>query len=157
MRRISVNDILGDEDEHIPGGLPDDATGVRWEDTQGTECRDCLLSWSWAEQAGRSDAKAGIILTGPVECDACAGITYDPIGASMLPAGGKIIWVTPRRCQGQIVEVSYSRGIPAGKGINYEADAGDPYMRVIDHSDGHVAYYVRRGSRRQMAARLRGR
>jgi hypothetical protein len=76
-----------------------------------------------------------------------AGITYDPIGASMLPAGGKIIWVTPRRCQGQIVEVSYSLGIPAGKNINYEADLGDPYMRVIDNSDGHVAYYVRRGSR----------
>jgi hypothetical protein len=72
MRRISINDILGDEDEHILGGLPDDATGVRWEDTEWTECRDCLLSWSWAEQVDRSDAKAGIILTGPVECDACA-------------------------------------------------------------------------------------
>jgi hypothetical protein len=86
-----------------------------------------------------------------------AGITYDPIDASMLPAGGKIIWVTPRRCQGQIVEVSYSRGIPAGKSINYEADLGDKYKRVIDHSDGEVIYYIRRGSRRQMAARLRGR
>jgi hypothetical protein len=71
-RRISVNDILGDEDEHILGGLPDDATGVWWEDTEWTECRDHLLSWSWAEAAPRSDAKTGIILTGPVGCNACA-------------------------------------------------------------------------------------
>lgn len=63
---------------------------------------------------------------------------YDEIPASEVPAG--IIWTTPRRHQGQAVEVSYSRGIPAGKAADMEADEGAPYMRVTDHASGLTTY-----------------
>jgi len=49
----------------------------------------------------------------------------------------------PWRNQNQIVEISYSRGIPAGREVNYEADEGDPYMRAVDHSGGLTTYYAR--------------
>lgn len=52
-----------------------------------------------------------------------------------------LIWVTPRRNQGQIVEVSFSNGIPAGRRVNYEADDGDPWMRSVDRSDNTVRFY----------------
>ncbi len=67
--------------------------------------------------------------------------TYDAVPASEVPQG--IIWTVPAVSQGQIVEVAYSRGIPAGKRVNYEAGHGDPYMREADASDGTVAYYRR--------------
>lgn len=48
-------------------------------------------------------------------------------------------WDTPRRHQGQIVEVSYASWPRSSR----EADVLDPYKRVIDHSDGTVEYYRR--------------
>lgn len=44
---------------------------------------------------------------------------------------------TPRRNQGQIVEVSF------GTFGRAEADDGDPYMKITDHSDGSVSCYKR--------------
>jgi len=45
---------------------------------------------------------------------------------------------TPRRNQGQIVQVSFGTFGAA------EADTVDPYMRVTDHSDGQRRTYKRR-------------
>lgn len=45
-------------------------------------------------------------------------------------------WDVPARNQGQIVEVAYG-----AIGLAREADVGDPYKRVVDRSDLHVAYY----------------
>ncbi len=50
-----------------------------------------------------------------------------------------LIFVTPRRNQGQSVTVSYSTGVPAGRGVNYEADHGDPYRKTVD-ADGRIFY-----------------
>ncbi len=55
-----------------------------------------------------------------------------------------VIWVTPRRNQGQIVEISYSIGIPAGRDLNYAADDGARYKRVEDRADGAIRHYLRR-------------
>ncbi len=63
--------------------------------------------------------------------------TYKPVPS----APSNLIWITPRRHQGQIVEVSYATGVPAGRGVNYDADSGDPWKRVEDHSTGQVSYY----------------
>ena len=63
---------------------------------------------------------------------------YTKIDKSQIPAG--VRFDTPRRNQGQIVEVSY------GTFGRYEAGAGDPYKRCIDHSEGGLAtasYYRR--------------
>jgi hypothetical protein len=68
---------------------------------------------------------------------------YKQVPASEVP--GNLIWVTPRRNQNQIVEVSYSTGIPARRGVNYEADEGSPWMRELDHSDRITVYYRRTG------------
>ena len=64
---------------------------------------------------------------------------YVEIPAARVPAD--LIWVTPRRYQGQIVEVSYSTGVPSGRDVNYDAAHGDPYRRVVDHGDSSVWYY----------------
>lgn len=45
---------------------------------------------------------------------------------------------TPRRHQGQIIEIQY------GGFSRYEHDEGDPYKRVIDHSVGGSKTYYRR-------------
>ena len=62
---------------------------------------------------------------------------YVPIDASQIP--DDVRFDIPRRNQGQIVLVAYggdSRG---------EHDEGDPYMRVVDQSEGQeAAYYVLR-------------
>jgi hypothetical protein len=65
--------------------------------------------------------------------------TYQPVPGADVPQD--IIWTTPRRNQGQTVEVSYSLGIPAGKTAGMEAGHGDPWMRETDHSDGTVTYF----------------
>jgi hypothetical protein len=44
--------------------------------------------------------------------------------------GDPIVWIVPPECQGQIVEVAYSR--------SYDAHG---YKRVTDHSTGSVTYY----------------
>jgi hypothetical protein len=64
--------------------------------------------------------------------------TYKPVPASAVPAN--LVWITPRRNQGQIVEVSYSTGVPSGRETNYEADEGDPWQRTIDHADRSTTY-----------------
>lgn len=57
-----------------------------------------------------------------------------------------LVWDTPRRNQGQTVEVAYSTGIPAGRNVNYAADHGDLWMRSTDRSDNTVRFY-RHGTR----------
>lgn len=47
-----------------------------------------------------------------------------------------VYYCTPSRHQAQAVEVSYSGGTTIA-----EYDAGDRYMRVIDHSTGERWYY----------------
>lgn len=64
---------------------------------------------------------------------------YRTVPAADVP--GNIIWHTPGRNQGQIVEVSYSRGIPAGKAADMEADEGAPWKRVKDTSVPETIYY----------------
>lgn len=64
---------------------------------------------------------------------------YAEVAASEVPQS--IVWITPDRGRGQIVETSYSTGRPAGLGGNYDADHGDRWMRVTDHSDGSTSYY----------------
>lgn len=64
--------------------------------------------------------------------------TYIEISARDLPATTR--WDTPREHQGQIVEVSYSWGVP---GVEEEADRGSPYQRVIDRSIGAGPQYYR--------------
>jgi hypothetical protein len=49
----------------------------------------------------------------------------------------RIRFDVPRRNQGQIVEVAYGT---SGRG---EADRGDPFMRVVDLSDGLPPDYYR--------------
>lgn len=53
---------------------------------------------------------------------------YTKIDANALPTAG-FFWITPNRCGGQIIEVSY--GGPRQR-ANY--DVGAPYKRIIDHS-----------------------
>lgn len=62
---VSVNDVRG-------GLLPAVATGVRWTDTDWTECRAHLEDRSWSSAVIPSDDPTGQALTGTVECDACA-------------------------------------------------------------------------------------
>ena len=60
-----------------------------------------------------------------------------PIDASQIP--DDVRFDIPRRNQGQIVLVAYG-GYSRG-----EHDEGDPYMRVVDQSEGQeAAYYVLR-------------
>lgn len=56
---------------------------------------------------------------------------WRPVERQAIP--GDIHWDTPRRNQGQIIEVSYGT---FGRG---EADEGDLYRRTIDHSLGPQA------------------
>ena len=67
--------------------------------------------------------------------------TYSEVSASDVPSD--IVWDVPRRNQGQIVEVAYSRGIPAHRRVNHAADHGDPWKRVTDGSDRSVRYFRR--------------
>lgn len=62
---------------------------------------------------------------------------WEPIPSWQVPDG--IRFDTLARDQGQIVEYSY--------GIFGATEAGscDPYMRIIDHSDGSYMFYKRRG------------
>lgn len=60
-------------------------------------------------------------------------------------APDNLIWITPRQHQGQIVEVEYSTGRPAGRGGNYDAAHGDLWRRTTDHSTGEVTYARRVG------------
>jgi hypothetical protein len=70
------------------------------------------------------------------------GITYDVIPKGDVPAN--LVWVTPARNAGQIVEVSYANGVPRSSGeAVYDADEGDLWQRVTDRSDNSVAYYRR--------------
>lgn len=67
--RVSVAQILR-------GELPPDATGVYWIAHRWTECRPCLESYWWRSLAPRYPARSrreqtGLMLRGPVECDAC--------------------------------------------------------------------------------------
>lgn len=64
---------------------------------------------------------------------------YTAIPASEVP--GDLVWIIPRRNQGQIVEVAYSNGVPDGRSVNYDADEGARYKRVTDRSDRSVIYY----------------
>jgi len=66
---------------------------------------------------------------------------YTQIDATDLPAQGNLRWDTTGADRGQIVEVSYSHG---ARSYRSEAGRGDPYMRIIDHSDGSIEYYRRR-------------
>lgn len=66
---------------------------------------------------------------------------YAEVPASEVPA--TIVWHTPSRHQGQIVTLSYSRGIPAGSAADMEADEGAPWKRVADASVGEITYYRR--------------
>jgi hypothetical protein len=70
---------------------------------------------------------------------------YVPVLKSEVPQG--IVWDTPLRCQGQIVERQYSTGVPVGQAVNYSADEGDAYLRYIDHSvpggEDSDTYYAR--------------
>ena len=68
VEMISVNDVLA-------GRLPDKAWGVHWADTNWTECRPHLADPSWAAgMSGRgSDAPVGVVLYGPLVCNACQG------------------------------------------------------------------------------------
>lgn len=59
-----------------------------------------------------------------------------PIPSWEVPEG--VRFDTPRRNQGQIVEVSF------GTFDRAEADSIDPYMAVTDHSDGSHRTYKRR-------------
>jgi hypothetical protein len=68
---------------------------------------------------------------------------YAEVPVSTVPQS--IVWITPQRNQGRVVEVSYSRGIPACTAANMDAGEGDPWKRVTD-SDMSVTYY-RRASR----------
>jgi hypothetical protein len=63
---------------------------------------------------------------------------YEKCRSEEVPAG--LVWVVPRRNQGQIVEVAYATGVPAGRSCNYDADEGDPWQRTTDSSDGSVTY-----------------
>jgi hypothetical protein len=63
---------------------------------------------------------------------------YRQISEADVPAG--IVWTVPPRNQGQMTEVAYSRGIPAGKAADMEADYGSPYMRETC-ADGVVLWY----------------
>lgn len=66
---------------------------------------------------------------------------YDPApGAAANPDW---IWVTPRQHEGAMVETQYSRGIPAGRGVNYDAAEGDPYMRTVDHTRNDLTTYYK--------------
>jgi hypothetical protein len=74
-----------------------------------------------------------------VEAERARTATDDPwwpITAAELPL--RLRFDTPRRNQGQIVEVSY------GTFGRAEADSCDPYMLVTDHSDGTTSFYRRR-------------
>lgn len=53
------------------GVLPARLTGVRWVDTDWTECRAHLLDASWSFVIADDDPAEGEILTGAVDCDAC--------------------------------------------------------------------------------------
>jgi hypothetical protein len=71
-------------------------------------------------------------------------VTYAEVPAAEVPDG--IVWVVPRRNMGQAVETAYSDGRPGGRGFNYDADHGDPWMRVTDASEpagSQVTYYKR--------------
>lgn len=68
-----------------------------------------------------------------------AATRYTEAPASEVP--DSIIFTTPVRNQGQIVEVSYSTGTPAGLARNYDADEGDPWMQETDHSTGSTRFY----------------
>lgn len=72
---------------------------------------------------------------------------YVRIAEQELPRS--LVWVTPGRHAGQVVEISYSRGIPAGSGSNMEADEGDPYKREIDSATGQTWYWHQRAKGRQ--------
>lgn len=61
---------------------------------------------------------------------------YALIDRSELPAN--LRWDVPRRNQGQTVEVAYAHQTPKTRS---EADDGDHYKRVTDHSDRSVTYY----------------
>lgn len=74
--------------------------------------------------------------------------TYVEIPAGEVPAG--VIWDTPRRHQGQTVEVSYATRIRSTRG---GADDGDEYKRVIDRSVPETRYY-RLVTRGEQAATL---
>lgn len=65
--------------------------------------------------------------------------TNRPVYARIDAAPAYLVWVTPRANQGQIVEVSYATGV-RGPGANYDACEGDPWRRIIDHSDGTTEY-----------------
>jgi hypothetical protein len=66
--RVSVN-TMRDPDRRLD--LPKGWTGVRWTDTDWTECRGHIEDQSWAVTVTRSDEPVGTILFGEVECDAC--------------------------------------------------------------------------------------
>ena len=47
-------------------------TGIYWTDTGYAECRAHLVNLSWRPgDLAEPAVKAGVILTGPVDCDAC--------------------------------------------------------------------------------------
>lgn len=60
---VSVNDVLA-------GRLPPTASGVRWTDTNWTECRAHLARPTW--NPTRNNTKTGVVLTGPISCNTCA-------------------------------------------------------------------------------------
>jgi hypothetical protein len=59
--RVSTNDVLA-------GRLPDDATGVHWQDTGWVECREHLTHDSWQVDVPNDD-RVGVVLFGEVDCD----------------------------------------------------------------------------------------
>jgi hypothetical protein len=60
---------------------------------------------------------------------------YVSISPGDAPTDGR--WDVPPQNQGQIVEVAYHAKPKQG----YESCDGEPYKRVVDRSDGSVAYY----------------
>ncbi len=64
------------------------------------------------------------------------GVVYEQVPATAVPAN--LVWIVPARFGGQIVEVAYSTGMPAGcrqgdgAGMrNYDADHGYRTRRTM--------------------------
>ncbi len=70
VEMISVNDVLA-------GRLPERACGVHWADTNWTDCRPHLTDPSWTPDR-RDDAPVGVVLYGPLVCNACEAVPPDP-------------------------------------------------------------------------------
>lgn len=72
--------------------------------------------------------RAGLAEYVPMDADEVSRWMQTSVGASVR-------FDVPRRNQGQIVEVAYG-ALGAG-----EAGRGDPWMRVIDRSDGSTTFW----------------